>query len=68
MSLKAMHILFVSCSIALAFCFGAWLLNDYSASHDRTEMTLGVISCGVGVLLLVYAKAILRKLRQISFL
>ena len=68
MSLKAMHILFVTCSIALALCFGAWLLHDYSQTHDRAEMVIGYVSCGVGVLLVIYAKAILRKLRQISFL
>jgi hypothetical protein len=68
MSLKSMHILFVSCSITLAFCFGGWLLHDYTQSHDRTEMILGWTSCGVGALLVIYAKAILRKLRQISFL
>ncbi len=68
MSLKAMHIVFVSCSIALAFCFGAWLLHDYADTRDRVEMTTGLLSCGVGVTLIIYAKAILRKLRQISFL
>jgi len=68
MSLKTMHIVFVTCSIALAFCFGGWLLHDYAGSKDRVEMITGVISCGVGVTLIVYAKAILRKLRQISFL
>lgn len=63
-----MHIVFVSCSIALAFCFGAWLLNDYAGTHDRVEMATGIASCAVGLTLVVYAKAILRKLRQISFL
>jgi hypothetical protein len=68
MSLKAMHILFVTCSITLAFCFGAWLLHDYSDTHDHVERATGVISCLVGVILVIYAKAILRKLRQISYL
>jgi hypothetical protein len=68
MSLKAMHIVFVTCSITLAFCFGAWLLHDYSATNDRVEMFTGIASCAVGVTLIIYAKAILRKLRQISFL
>lgn len=68
MSLKTMHLVFVTCSITLAFCFGAWLLHDYAATRDRAEMVMGTISCGVGVTLVIYAKAILRKLRQISFL
>ena len=68
MSLKAMHIVFVTCSITLAFGFGAWLLHDFGATSDRTEAIVGALSCLTGVTLIVYVKAILRKLRQISYL
>jgi hypothetical protein len=68
MSLKAVHLVFISCSIALSFCFGAWLLHDYSLTNDRVEMGIGIASCATGVTLIIYAKTILRKLRQISFL
>ncbi len=68
MSLKAVHLVFITCSITLAFCFGAWLLHDYASTNDRMEMGIGIASCATGVTLIVYAKAILRKLRQISFL
>jgi len=68
MSLKAVHLVFVTCSITLAFCFGGWLLHDYSVTNDRVEMGIGIASCLTGATLIVYAKAILRKLRQISFL
>lgn len=68
MSLKAVHITFISCSILLAFFLGGWLWNDYTVTKDRTEAVFGAVSCLTGVLLVVYAKAILRKLRQISYL
>jgi uncharacterized membrane protein HdeD (DUF308 family) len=68
MSLKAVHIVFITCSILLAFFLGGWLLHDYAATKDRAEVVIGAISCLSGLLLIVYAKAILRKLRQISFL
>lgn len=68
MSLKAVHIVFITCSILLAFFLGGWLWHDYAATHDRTEAVIGSISCLSGLLLIIYAKAILRKLRQISFL
>lgn len=68
MSLKAVHIVFVTCSILLAFFLGGWLWHDYGATHDRTEAVCGTISGIAGVLLIIYAKAILRKLRQISYL
>jgi hypothetical protein len=68
MSLKAVHIVFITCSILLSFFFGGWLWHDYAATKDRTEAVFGALSCLTGVVLIVYAKAILRKLRQISFL
>jgi uncharacterized membrane protein YadS len=68
MSLKAVHIVFITCSIALSFFLGAWLWHDYAATKDRTEAIISVASCVCGLLLLIYAKAILRKLRQISLL
>ena len=68
MSLKAVHIVFISCSILLAFFLGGWLWHDYTVTKDRTEIVIGAFSCLCGLLLIVYAKAILRKLRQISFL
>lgn len=68
MSLKAVHIVFITCSILLSFFLGGWLLHDYTSTKDHTEVVIGCISCATGVLLIVYARAILRKLRQISFL
>jgi hypothetical protein len=68
MSLKAVHIVFITCCILLAFFLGGWLWHDYAATQDRTEAICGVISCLSGLLLIVYARAILRKLRQISYL
>ena len=68
MSLKAVHILFITCSILLAFFLGGWLWHDYGRTGDHAEMVVSVISWVSGGLLIVYAKTILRKLRQISFL
>jgi hypothetical protein len=68
MSLKAVHIVFISCSILLAFFLGGWLWHDYAMTKDRTEAVIGTVSCLSGLLLIAYAKAILRKLRQISYL
>jgi hypothetical protein len=68
MSLKAVHILFISCSILLSFFLGGWLWHDYAGTHDKMEAVVAAISCLSGVVLILYAKAILRKLRQISFL
>jgi hypothetical protein len=68
MSLKAVHIAFITCSITLAFFLGGWLWHDHAATKDTTEMVFAVGSLLTGLVLIIYAKAILRKLRQISYL
>jgi hypothetical protein len=68
MSLKAVHIFFITCSILLSFLLAGWLWHDFLTTRDRTELVIAAISGLSGILLLIYAKAILRKLRQISFL
>jgi DNA-binding transcriptional regulator of glucitol operon len=68
MSLKAVHIFFITCSILLSFFLGGWLWHDYGRTQDHMEAVMGVVSVLSGFVLILYAKAILRKLRQISFL
>ena len=68
MSLKALHIVFIVASIVLAFGFGAWSLNEYARDGGRGDLWFGIGSLVVGVLLIAYSKAMLRKLKDISYL
>jgi len=68
MSLKAFHIVFVTASILLSFGFGVWSLLDYKDNGKSAELIGGIVSMLVGVALIFYAKAILRKLKNISYL
>ena len=68
MSLKALHIVFIVASIVLAFGFGAWSLNEYAQDGARSNLWFGIGSILAGVLLIVYSKAMLRKLKDISYL
>ena len=68
MSLKAFHIVFVAASILLSFGFGVWSLLDYREHGKPAELIGGIISLLAGVALIFYAKAILRKLKNISYL
>jgi hypothetical protein len=52
----------------LAFFLGGWLWNDYTSTKDVTEAVIASVSTLSGILLIIYAKAILKKLRQISYL
>jgi hypothetical protein len=68
MSLKAVHILFVACVVALAFFFGAWLVNDYRTSGQTGELIAGVASFLAGGGMIWYGRIVLRKLKHISYL
>jgi DNA-binding transcriptional regulator of glucitol operon len=68
MSLKAAHILFVSTSILLCFFLGGWLVAEYKRTQDATDLVFGILSWLLAFTLIWYAKAILRKLKQISYL
>lgn len=68
MSLKTFHIVFVIASILLAFFFGGWLLHDYFATRQVAELVVGILSVLAGVGLICYGKAVLRKLKNISYL
>jgi len=68
MSLKAIHIVFIVASTVLALGFGAWSLNEYAHGAARSNLWFGVGSLVVGVALIGYGKAILRKLKDISYL
>ena len=68
MSLKALHVVFIVASIVLALGFGAWSLNEFAHGGARGHLWFGIGSLIVGVLLIVYGKAMLKKLKDISYL
>ena len=68
MSLKAVHILFISLSILLAFGFGAWEIKGYTVSGDVLQLGVGILSFVVAVGLIVYGVKFLRKLKHVSMI
>lgn len=68
MSLKALHIIFITCSTLMAFGVAAWAFWNYMASHSVGDMALGILSVVGGVGLLWYGKYFLKKLKNISYL
>lgn len=68
MSLKAIHIVFIVASIVLALGFGAWSLNEFAHGGARSNLWFGVGSLLAGLLLIIYGKAVLKKLKDISYL
>lgn len=68
MSLKAVHIVVILSSILLCFGFGVYEILAWKRTQSLLDLALGVLGLGGGVLLSVYFKAMLRKLRHISYL
>jgi len=68
MSLKAFHVVFVVSSILLCFGFGAWAIHARLHGGGLLDFILGLLALVGGVALIVYFKAVLKKLRNISYL
>ncbi len=68
MSLKAIHIIFITLSVVLAFGFAFWALESYAHGEGSWMLVVALLSFAAGVGLIVYCKMFLRKLRHVSFL
>jgi len=68
MSLKAFHVFFIAVSILLAFGFGCWEGYHYFHEGAGTDLALSVLSLAGGVALIFYFRAVLKKLRNVSYL
>ena len=69
MSLKALHIVFVTASVVLAAVVAVWGFNNYfSPEGTRTDLVYGIASVVSGLALLVYGRYFLKKLKNVSYL
>jgi hypothetical protein len=66
MGLKAIHIAFVVVSVASCVSFGVWGIRDYSQSHSGVHLGMGIASLVFSVVLAVYGRWFLRKLKGLS--
>ncbi len=68
MSLKAIHIVFITASILLCLFVGWWAWGQYTESHSRQDLTYAVAAAVCFVALLTYGVFFIRKLRNVSYL
>ncbi|MBK9137180.1 MAG: hypothetical protein IPM17_00165 [Verrucomicrobia bacterium] len=68
MSLKAFHVVFLISAIALCLGFGAWQVRVFLEDRGWLDLVLAAASLLGGVALIVYFRAMLRKLRDFSYL
>jgi len=68
MSLKAIHIVFITASTLLALGFSAWSFWQYSFEGARTDLFFAIGSALVAVALVAYEVYFLKKLKNVSYL
>lgn len=68
MSLKAFHVVFVAASVLLMTFLSAWNFRNYRESGASSDLVWSVAAGIAIVVLLVYGRFFLRKLKNISYL
>lgn len=68
MSLKAFHIIFVTIAAICCLMFGGWGVLRFRNTGESAALVAGVVSLGATVLLIVYGRWFLRKLKGESYL
>jgi hypothetical protein len=69
MSLKAVHLVFVTLLSALTLGCGVWFLKAYvAATENKTNLLLGVLFLVACVAVIIYGRYFLKKLKKVSYL
>lgn len=68
MSLKAVHLIFITAASLLAFGLGWWMLRAYANTGMKADQAYGVTSIVIGVALVVYEFIFIKKLKNVSYL
>lgn len=68
MSLKAIHILFITASMLLCLGFGGWALDNYLAYDGTTNLVYVICSAALFLALAVYGWFFLKKLKKVNYL
>ena len=68
MSLKAFHIVFVTTAVVLCVGFGIWAIRKYQTHGDTLSVVAGIGSLVGAVVLVLYGRWFLRKLKGVGLL
>jgi len=68
MSLKAVHLVFVTVLSSLCFGTGVWQLRHFRETQATNDLVWGIVALLAGIAVLVYGKYFLKKLKNFSYL
>lgn len=66
MSIKALHIILISCAILVSVVFGVWAFRYAQTSGDSAYQTGGVLSIALAGGLFLYAIHFVRKAKKLT--
>ena len=68
MSLKAFHIFFIAASVVLMLVMSGWCFSNYRDDGVFSHLIWGVVAFLAAIGLVLYGRAVLKKLKHISYL
>ena len=69
MSLKAVHLIFVNALTALSFGCAIWKFMDYRSENGTAgDLLFSLAAVAVGILVIIYGRYFLKKLKKMSYL
>lgn len=71
MSLKTLHVVFVTASVLLAVFFSVWAFANYFGAEGpraKSDLIYGIASVAATLALLVYGGYFLKKFKKVSYL
>ncbi len=67
MSLKAVHVFFVTVATLIAAGFGVWSIQQYSVTGRGADLLLTVLAVAAAISLPVYGAWFLRKMKKVGY-
>ena len=67
MSLKAVHVFFITVATLAAAGFGIWSIQQYSATGSAGDLLLTVLAVAAAIALPVYGAWFLKKLKRVGY-
>lgn len=68
MSLKAIHIVFITAAMLMCLVFGGWALNGWLVDRETTNLVYTIVASAGFLGLAIYGWFFLKKLKNISYL
>ena len=67
MSLKAVHVFFITVATLIAAGFGVWSIQQYTATGSGGDLLLTILAVSAAVSLPIYGVWFLKKMKKVGY-